>query len=83
MPDLSDEPTALDVDNVPRERATQLGGAQSVGRTARINLRIDVRHTSAVTSDECPHGDSRQSSFLGAAEHPACTRPVRAHETTE
>jgi len=58
MPDLSDEPMPLVVDNVPGMRAAQLCSTQRVGGTACIYLRAQIGYPAAVTSGECPHGYS-------------------------
>jgi hypothetical protein len=56
MLNLSDEPTSVVVDNVPRKWTAQLRSAERVDGAARFFLRADVRYQSAVTSDEGPHG---------------------------
>jgi hypothetical protein len=43
MPNLSDEPMPLVIDNVPRKRAAQLRIPQRMDGTARSFLRTDVR----------------------------------------
>jgi hypothetical protein len=58
MPDLSDEPMPLVVDNVPGIGASQLCSTQRVDGTARIYLRVHIGYPPAVTSGECPHGYS-------------------------
>jgi hypothetical protein len=59
MLNLSDEPTAVVVDNIPRKGTAQLRSAERVDGAARFFLRADVRKQSAVTSDEGPHGYRR------------------------
>jgi hypothetical protein len=60
MLNLSDEPTSVVVDNVPRKGTAQLRTAERVDGAARFFLRTDVREQSAVTSDEGPHGYRRR-----------------------
>ncbi|MDT5290415.1 MAG: hypothetical protein QOF88_5304 [Mycobacterium sp.] len=58
MPDLSDKPVPLVIDNVPGIGTAQLCSAQRVDDTACIYLRADIGYPPAVTSGECPHGYS-------------------------
>jgi hypothetical protein len=58
MPDLSDKPVPLVIDNVPGIGTAQLCGAQRVDDAACIYLRADIGYPPAVTSGESPHGYS-------------------------
>jgi hypothetical protein len=55
MFDLNGEPAPLTIDNVPRERATQLRRTHCVGSPSCIFLAADVGNSPTVTRDEHPH----------------------------
>jgi hypothetical protein len=65
MPDLSDEPMPLAIDNVPGVGTTQLGNAQRVHDTTGIYLRPYVGYSPAIASGDRPHGCTCGSGSVG------------------